>query len=98
VSEQALPQIPTDWNAGYVIAKIWDCGDPECDCIQPRIERVSPNHETGRPWMRRETVWAGTFVSTGYGDWPEGVTFESLVEELTEACKEYPDAIWWVSE
>ena len=93
-----LPQIPTDWDTEYLIATIWHCGDPECDCLQPQIQRVSPNRKAGPPWVYRETIWEGTFVSVGYGDWPEGVTDETLIEELKEACKAHPDAVWWVSE
>lgn len=60
----------------------------DCDCIQPRIERITPNREAGYPWIRREVVWEGTFVCVDSG-YPEGVTYETLEDELRAACQEF---------
>jgi len=89
----------SEWVKGRTEARIWWCGDYECDCIQPRIERVTPNREAGYPWIRRETLWEGTFVSTGQDSsgYPDGVTYESLIEELREASKAYGDGVWLVA-
>lgn len=80
------------WEMGWQVAEVWYCDDDECACYQPRIEQVSPNREAGYPWIRRETLWEGTFVSTGVFGWPEDVTYASLEDELREALKSYPDA------
>ena len=84
---------PEEWESGYVVALVWYCGDDDCACYQPLIEQVSPNHKVGYPWVRRETLWSGTFVSTGYG-WPDEVTYESLVHELKQAAKDHPVTRW----
>lgn len=85
-----------EWAAGYVVAHIWFCGDEECACYQPRVEQVSPNREAGYPWMRRETLWEGTFVTTEgtWGGWPDGIDFGALVSELKQAAQEYPVTKW----
>ena len=39
---------------------IWRCGDPDCFCLEPRIDEVATNavgEETSTP------VWHGTFIS-----------------------------------
>jgi predicted DNA-binding protein (UPF0278 family) len=51
------------WASTRLEAIIWWCGDDECDCTQPQIDRVTPNLSEGYPWIRRETVWRGTFHS-----------------------------------
>ena len=85
-----------EWESGYVVARMWHCGDEYCNCLEPRIEQVSPNREAGYPWVRRETLWTGTFVSTGESglDWPDGVTYDSLVEEMGQAARNFPVSRW----
>ena len=89
-----------EWESGYVVAYVWYCGDEECACYQPVIQQVSPNREAGYPWVRREALWSGTWVTTAgiWGEWPDGVTYDSLVEELKQAAKDYPGARWLVDE
>lgn len=88
------------WDKSYVVAEIWDCGDEECDCIQPVINRATPNRTAGYPWIKWERLWEGTFVTQGgiWGGMPEGVTYETLVEDLRAATAEYPEAEWRVSQ
>lgn len=89
--------IPTDWEQSYVYATIWNCGDDDCQCYQPRIYRSSPNLKVGRPWRIQEMLWEGTFAS--FGDFPlSGATHESLEAELREAVKAYPEAVWGLPE
>ena len=76
-----------DWETERTVAHIWWCGDDECDCIQPVIERITPNREAGYPWIRRETIWAGTFVSRG-SYWTDGPDDDALEKELQAACQE----------
>lgn len=75
------------WEAERIEGLIWWCGDYECDCIQPQILRISPNREAGYPWVRRETLWEGTFVSIGGTGYPDGVDYETLQAELRAACE-----------
>jgi hypothetical protein len=43
-------------------AYIWWCGDEDCDCTCPQIDRVTPR--AGHPgWINRERLWTGTFHS-----------------------------------
>ncbi len=71
----------------HLVAYIWWCGDYDCDCVQPRIDRITP-HEDGYRWNRCETIWEGTYVSLASG-YPEDVTYETLEDELRSACQEY---------
>lgn len=77
----------SDWVKERTEARMWWCGDYDCDCVQPHIERITPNREAGYPWIRRDVIWEGTFVCQDSG-YPEGVTYETLVEELLAACRE----------
>jgi hypothetical protein len=85
-----------EWEAGYVVAYIWYCGDEECACYQPVIEQASSNREVGYPWVHWKTLWSGTFVTTEgtSGGWPDGIDFEALVSELKQAAKDYPVTRW----
>jgi hypothetical protein len=56
------PYQDRDWR-GY----IWWCGDEWCDCTMPIIEKVKPLSAFGR-FVRRETVWKGTFHSGASAD------------------------------
>ena len=51
------------WHDTRLVARIWWCGDEECDCTQPVIERITPNLEAGYPWIRREALWSGEFLT-----------------------------------
>ena len=52
-----------EWQSEWLVAHTWWCGDEECDCTQPLIERVAPNLSFGYPLTRRERLWEGDFVS-----------------------------------
>jgi hypothetical protein len=76
------------WQAGYVVARLWWCGDGECDCTQPVIERVNPNLQAGYPWVHRENLWEGEFVTETWSvpmDERERLQFAPL----RQACAEY---------
>lgn len=60
------------WRTSEVVAYVWWCGDEQCDCTEPVIVRVTPNLEAGYPWVRREALWTGQFLSS---------TFEYSAEE-----------------
>lgn len=68
-----------EWNETKLEARVWWCGDELCDCRQAEIDRITPNHRAGYPWIHREPVWRGTFYSDG-----EGVA--ETVEELRDEC------------
>lgn len=51
------------WLQVRLQARIWWCGDEACDCTEPMIERIKPNLEAGYPWIHRETVWEGEFLT-----------------------------------
>jgi hypothetical protein len=70
-------------------AYIWWCGDDDCDCVQPVVDRVEPS-PTDRRFWKRTNIWEGTFVSRG-GNWgdPEMPTKEDLEAELHEACERF---------
>ena len=58
-----------EWAKVWIEAYIWWCGDDICNCTQPKLDRVSPNHHgIGYPWIRRMNLWSGTFVSDRDGD------------------------------
>jgi hypothetical protein len=52
-----------EWLKEEVYGKLWWCGDEDCDCHQPEIVKVGPDHQRGYP--RREVIilWQGTFMS-----------------------------------
>jgi hypothetical protein len=41
-------------------AYIWFCGDDECDCTQPVVERIDPNPQAPG-FIKRTLLWEGTF-------------------------------------
>lgn len=58
------------WLEPQVVASIWWCGDEYCDCTEPVIERISPG--TRYPWVRRERLWEGTFLTDTFSySWEE---------------------------
>jgi hypothetical protein len=75
------------WAQSSVHAGVWWCSDEHCDCVQPVIERITPNHRAGYPWVHRERLWEGTFVSRSYG-YPDGVSDDTLLAELRQACEQ----------
>lgn len=52
-----------EWEKPYLEARLWWCEDEVCDCTQPQIDLCEPNWEAGYPWIKRKTVWEGTFHS-----------------------------------
>ena len=72
------------WEKIRLVAEMWWCGDDVCNCYQPKIDRISPNREAGRPWIRRKEVWRGTFYSE-----PSNDEFAEMEKELKEAKKKY---------
>lgn len=72
------------WAATRLEARLWWCGDDVCCCYQPQIDLLTPNLGAGYPWIRREEVWRGTFISDP--------SFEELVgleKELAEAGEKF---------
>lgn len=57
------PQQYADWQSARIVAQLWWCGDEECDCTQPMIERITPNRRAGYPWILRDTLWEGEFIT-----------------------------------
>jgi len=68
---------------GIYYGSIWWCGDDICDCYQPQIEHISPNNIAGPPWLRRETLWTGEFI-TG-ASWEEK---RQIRKELADKMRE----------
>lgn len=54
------------WARDRIEALIWYCGDDECDCTVPAIERIQPNYRVGYPWVTRTRLWEGAFLSPTY--------------------------------
>jgi hypothetical protein len=83
-----------------IYASMWGCDDEVCDCHQPMVELLTPNTNAGagRPWIRRTTLWAGTFVSG-----PDAGEWNSLHAELAEAATRFnvtlsDDGVGWRTE
>jgi hypothetical protein len=74
------------WRSTRIVASMWWCGDDDCDCTKPVIERITPNHVAGYPWIHRETLWEGTF-RTDSGLYPE--ERQQQYAELRDACHQY---------
>ena len=69
-----------------VIARIWWCGDDYCDCTKPLIERITPNREAGYPWIRREALWSGKFITDTW-QYDRAEREELQYEPLREECR-----------
>lgn len=69
-------------------ASVWWCGDETCDCTQPKIERLTPNHRAGYPWICREEVWSGKFL-TATGDYSAEEREALQFAAFREACRWY---------
>jgi hypothetical protein len=67
-------------------ARIWWCGDDECDCTQPVIERITPNLEAGHPWIRREVLWTGEFLTDTW-EYDRAQREALQFAPLREACR-----------
>lgn len=67
-----------EWEKTWIVAHIWHCGD-ECECRQPKVERVAPNQHAGYPWTLRQTLWEGPFHSG-----PEMEEWEEITKALAE--------------
>ena len=70
------------WLETYLEARLWYCEDEECDCHQPQIDRVMPNHEAGYPFIQRQRLFSGTFYSR-----PSGTEMAELKEQLAFEAK-----------
>lgn len=76
------------WLTSRLVAKVWWCGDDYCDCTKPLIERITPNHKGGYPWVHREAVWEGEFLTDTYSyDWEERERLQ--FGPLREACHRF---------
>jgi hypothetical protein len=75
------------WRTTRIVASFWYCGDDYCDCTKPVIERITPNHQAGYPWIRREELWEGTFLTDTWQREPE--EREQQRAELREACHRF---------
>jgi hypothetical protein len=78
------------WLTTRVRAEMWWCGDEHCNCTQPQIDRITPNHDAGYPWIKRERLWEGEFQSDASAE-------ESLAQwrELIAAAEKYGAEKWW---
>lgn len=74
------------WLDTRLEARIWWCGDEYCDCTKPVIERITPNLQAGHPWVHRETVWEGRFL-TDTGTYSLAAREELQYAPLREACQ-----------
>lgn len=61
-------------------AYVWWCGD-ECDCCQPRIDRLGPEYGRTTRMPLRTNLWEGTFISE-----PTAAESAALRQELAEEC------------
>ena len=73
-----------EWELARLEARLWWCGDEECNCYQPQVTKITPNREAGYPWIHREDVWQGTFISS-----PDMKEMNGLLKELKYAAKRY---------
>jgi hypothetical protein len=72
-----------NWGRTYLEAQIWHCGDEICNCYQPQIDEISPNHCGGYPWIHRKEIWRGSFISE-----PNPKELSAMQKELAEKAKE----------
>lgn len=72
------------WSETRTVGHMWWCGDEECDCTQPKVERLTPNLVAGYPWIHREVLWRGTFCT---GATPQ--EREAQEQELAAALERY---------
>lgn len=66
-----LREAVTAWNEIRVVAYLWWCGDDVCDCTQPCIDQLSPNRQAGYPWIHRDNLWSGKFITDSWEYSPE---------------------------
>jgi hypothetical protein len=76
------------WRTSRVQASMWWCGDNDCDCTQPLIERITPNLDAGYPWINRETLWSGEFLTATY-EYSMEQREERHMAPLRAACERY---------
>ena len=69
------------WRSEHVYAEMWWCGDEVCDCHQGQIIRNTPNFDSGWPWVHRDVLWRGKFVSE-----PTPEEMDEMVAELAAEC------------
>ena len=76
-------EIIREWQKEWLIAELWNCGDI-CNCYNPQITKISPNRKAGYPWVIREQVWEGDFISG-----PERNELAALLWDLRKEAKKY---------
>lgn len=69
------------WSKPKIVARIWECGDPYCECSQPLVELIEPNMNAGYPWITRKRLWEGTFVTS-----PNSEEAAKVANELEQAA------------
>ena len=72
------------WRRPTLEASMWWCGDDDCDCWQPQIDRLTPNFKGGYPWIHREEVWRGDFHSQ-----PEASEWAAQLQQLRDAAAQH---------
>lgn len=70
-----------DWSIPQLEARLWYCEDDVCRCYQPQIDRIVPNLGAGYPWIKREIVWRGYFISD-----PSSDELDELLAQLKAEC------------
>ncbi len=76
------------WLKPRIVAEIWWCGDDYCDCTEPMIVRITPNLKAGYPWIHREVLWSGEFLTETGGYSPEEIR-ERQYEPLRRECRRF---------
>lgn len=77
-----------EWLKSKVVASVWWCGDEYCDCTEPVIERISPNFRAGYPWIQREPLWTGKFLTDTW-EYSRVERDELQFAPLREACHRF---------
>lgn len=80
----ANPKQVRKWQTPRLVGEIWTCGDI-CECSQPQIVLVRPNHRAGFPWLKRDRAWKGRFAS--YASDPAHYGYEEQLEALRGQCE-----------
>jgi hypothetical protein len=74
-----------EWLRPRLVASVWWCGDDYCDCTKPVIERITPNTNAGYPWIQREQLWEGRFLTRTY-EYAHEEREELQYAPLRQAC------------
>jgi hypothetical protein len=78
-----------------VVAYMWWCGDYECHCTQPVIERWTETDSSMAPRHRSEWLWEGTF-----GSLDSATVRDDVLQwrELKEAAERFGAEKMWCPE